>query len=74
MAETELSVLCEQCLKRRISNVEELKRKVDAWQKERNDSEAKVIWQFTTDDARVKLKHLYPVFEMDDEFDYIALN
>ena len=42
IAETELSVLSEQFLKRRISSVEELKREVDAWQKERNDSEAKV--------------------------------
>lgn len=65
VAETELSVLSQQCLKRRIASADELKREVAAWQKERNESSAKVIWQFTTDDARVKLKHLYPVFELD---------
>lgn len=72
VAETELSVLYEQCLKCRISTVEELESEVSAWQKEGNDSHARVVWQFTTNDARVKLKHLYPVFEMDDEFDSIA--
>ena len=67
IAEIELSVLSEQCLKRRIPTVKELKRELDAWQKKRNESEAKVTWQFTTEDARVKLKHLYPVFEVDEE-------
>ena len=67
VAEIELSVLSEQCLKRRIPTVEALKQEVDAWQKERNESGAKVIWRFTTEDARVKLKHLYPVFEEDKE-------
>jgi len=61
-----------QCLKCRISTVEELESEVSAWQKERNDSQAKVVWQFTTNDARVKLKHLYPIFEMDDQFNSIA--
>lgn len=65
VAETELSVLSEQCLKRRIPCADELQREVKAWQQERNESGAKVVWQFTTDDARVKLKHLYPVFEID---------
>jgi hypothetical protein len=63
VAETELSVLSRQCLNRRIPSVEKLKTELEAWQKERNQSAAKVIWKFTTDDARVKLKHLYPIFE-----------
>lgn len=71
VAEIELSVLGEQCLNRRIPKVEELKREVSAWQKERNESGAKVVWKFTTDDARVKLKHLYPVFERDEPADSI---
>ena len=74
VAEIELSVLSEQCLKRRISTVEELKRELEAWQQERNESGAKVIWRFTTADARVKLKHLYPVFEVADESESISLN
>lgn len=65
VAETELSVLSGQCFKRRIPCVDELQQEVKAWQEERNESGAKVVWQFTTDDARVKLKHLYPVFEID---------
>ena len=66
VAETELSVLSAQCLNRRISNVEELRKEVDAWQHERNQICAKVIWRFTTQDARIKLKHLYPIFEEDE--------
>jgi len=63
VAEIELSVLSAQCLNRRIPRVEELKREVSAWQTQRNESGAKVIWKFTTEDARVKLKHLYPIFD-----------
>jgi hypothetical protein len=63
VAETELSVLARQCLDRRIPSVQKLKGELQAWQQERNQSMSKVIWRFTTDDARVKLKHLYPVFE-----------
>jgi hypothetical protein len=59
----ELSVLSKQCLERRIPTVEELNREIKAWQKERNQTASKVIWRFTTEEARVKLKHLYPVFE-----------
>jgi len=55
VAETELPVLSEQCLKRRIATDLELRSEVDAWQHERNQMCAKVIWQFTTEDARVKL-------------------
>lgn len=60
MAEIELHVLMGQCLNRRIATIEEMKREVEAWQKERNNKEAKINWQFTNDKARVKLKKLYP--------------
>jgi len=64
MAEIELGILSRQCLSRRIDNIEQLKREVDAWQAIRNTAEAKVNWRFTTDDARIKLKKLYPSFEV----------
>jgi hypothetical protein len=60
MAEIELSVLSGQCLDRRIGTEEELKQEVAAWQDRRNASEATINWRFTTQDARTKLKHLYP--------------
>ena len=63
VAEIELSVLSRQCLDRRIATVEDFNRETSAWQRERNRTAAKVIWQFSTADARVKLKHLYPRFE-----------
>jgi DDE superfamily endonuclease len=63
MAETELSVLAGQCLGRRIDDVAELRREVEAWEAERNRREAKVRWRFTTADARIKLEKLYPVLE-----------
>ena len=62
MAESELGVLASQCLDRRIPNKQTLKREVAAWQKHRNKHHAKANWQFTTADARVKLKNLYPSF------------
>ena len=63
MAEIELNVLIGQCLGRRIGNIEEVKREVSAWQKHRNNKEAKVNWQFTADDARIKLSRLYPILD-----------
>jgi hypothetical protein len=60
MAEIELSVLSRQCLDRRIPNKATLTTEVAAWQQRRNISEAKVDWRFTTAEARIKLKHLYP--------------
>lgn len=60
IAEIELNVLYRQCLSRRIDNIEEIKREVNAWQEHRNNKKAKVDWQFTTGDARIKLKRLYP--------------
>jgi hypothetical protein len=60
MAEIEISVLARQCLKRRLASEEELAREAAAWTQSRNGSEATVDWRFTTDDARIKLKRLYP--------------
>jgi hypothetical protein len=60
MAEIEFSALSRQCLDRRIPDEATLKQEVAAWQAFRNDDKAKVNWQFTTSDARVKLKKLYP--------------
>jgi hypothetical protein len=64
MAETELSVLGRQCLDRRIADQETLAKEVSTWEKERNERSVKVDWQFTTADARIKLKRLYPTIEM----------
>ena len=60
MAEIELSVLTGQCLNRRIGSKEELEREVVAWQRQRNEAQARIDWRFTTDTARIKLKKLYP--------------
>jgi hypothetical protein len=60
MAEIELSVLSRQCLDRRIGNEYELKQETSAWQEKRNVADTKINWRFTTQDARIKLKHLYP--------------
>jgi transposase len=62
MAETELSVLSRQCLDRRIDSRDFMQREVAAWQLARNNAEAKINWQFTTADARIKLKRLYPSY------------
>jgi hypothetical protein len=63
MAESELAVLATQCLDRRIPDKSKLIEEVAAWQDNRNRRHAKADWQFTTNDARVKLKRLYPRFE-----------
>ena len=60
MAEIELSVLSRECLSRRIPDQQTLKREIQAWQNRRNGKRATVNWRFTTDDARIKLKKLYP--------------
>ena len=62
MAESELSVLSSQCLDRRIPDKQTLTGEVAAWEADRNKSNATADWQFTTADARVKLKRLYPSF------------
>jgi hypothetical protein len=61
IAEIELSVLSRQCLDRRIPDQAMLKTEVAAWVAERNAEQVTIDWQFTTEDARIKLKHLYPV-------------
>ena len=60
MAEIELNVLNKQCLNRRMDNIDFIKSEVEAWSNARNNLNAKIIWQFTTQDARIKLKTLYP--------------
>lgn len=60
MAETELSILSRQCLDRRIDCKETMTREVAAWEHYRNTNKSKIDWQFTTADARIKLKRLYP--------------
>ena len=63
MAEIELRVLSGQCLNRHIHKIEKMKKEVKAWEKSRNNQNAKINWQFTTKDARIKLKRLYPSFD-----------
>jgi DDE superfamily endonuclease len=60
MAESELGVLSSQCLDSRISDKQTLIEEVAAWEGDRNKNNAKADWQFTTADARIKLKRLYP--------------
>ena len=62
MAEAELSILARQCLDRRIPDVATLKQQVSAWLLQRNKHRAKADWRSTTQDARIKLKNLYPCF------------
>jgi hypothetical protein len=61
MAEIEIGVLSRQCLTKYIESKEQMIAEVGAWQRQRNDAKATVDWQFTTADARIKLKKLYPV-------------
>jgi len=60
MAEIELSVLARQCLSERMNDKENLQKQVAAWQERRNTSAVTIDWRFTPDDARIKLKKLYP--------------
>ena len=62
MAELEIGVMSRQCLKRRIATIEKMAGEVKAWVAERNNQRTTVHWQFTTADARIKLRHLYPKF------------
>ncbi len=64
MAEIELNVLIRQCLNRRIPYMATLAAEVDAWQKHRNTLKATINWQFTTKDARIKLRRLYPTLHV----------
>jgi hypothetical protein len=60
MAEIELSILARQCLDRRIADFETLQSEVAAWVETRNQQQTWIDWRFTTEDARIKLKRLYP--------------
>jgi len=60
MAEIELNVLMGQCLSRRIDKIDTMKEEASAWQQHRNNKKATINWQFTNNDARIKLKRLYP--------------
>jgi hypothetical protein len=60
IAEIELSVLGRQCLARRIANQDTLRHKVEQWERQRNATAVRIDWQFTTEQARVKLRTLYP--------------
>src|SRR4030042_708192 len=60
MAEIELGILGRQCLSTRIADVDDLRREAKAWETARDTAGSKVDWQFTTEDARIKLKRLYP--------------
>lgn len=62
MAESELAVLVNQCLDRRIPDRQSLQQEVAAWLRQRNTKHAKADWRFTTEDARIKLKRVYPAF------------
>jgi hypothetical protein len=73
VAETELSVLSQQCLDQRIPSAEKLTTELAAWRERRNTSMSRVVWRFNTEQARVKLKHLYPIFETDNTASFNAL-
>jgi hypothetical protein len=64
VAEIELSILTRQCLDRRMPDLDTLRTQTEQWQRKRNARQKSVDWQFTTENARVKLKRLYPQFQM----------
>lgn len=66
MAEIELSVLARQALGERMASVQEVQERVSEWQCVRNQEQATIEWRFTTQDARIKLKHLYPKLTHED--------
>jgi hypothetical protein len=63
MAENELSALSRQCLSRRIGTLNELRSEVQAWEASRNTEQVHVQWRFSVDQARIKLRNVYPVFQ-----------
>ncbi len=64
MAEIELNVLIRQCLNRRIAQIDVMRSEVKAWETARNEMKSGVNWQFTAEDARIKLNRLYPTLDM----------
>ena len=65
IAEIELSVLTRQCLDRRLGAIDVLNTELGDWQQHTNTDQRQVDWHFTTDDARIKLRHLYPTLKQD---------
>ena len=63
VAECELSVLTRHCLRNRTGTIQALRRKLRGWQRERNARQCGVDWRFTTEDARIRLKRLYPQYQ-----------
>ncbi len=66
IAERELSILCRQCLKPRMADINIVTEKVATWELHRNQKQVGIDWCFTNDDARCKLKRLYPVVNLQD--------
>ena len=64
IAECELSAMTRQCLSRRIGSLKVLRREIASWARRRNAEQKGVNWRFTTEDARIRLKHLYPIIQM----------
>ena len=60
MAEIELSVLSRQCMNDYFENADQLTKRIEAWEQQRNEEQTSIDWQFTTADARIKLRKLYP--------------
>jgi hypothetical protein len=60
MAEIELNVMTRQCLSRRIADIDTLRRELSVWESDRNNEDSRIVWQFRTKNARVKLASLYP--------------
>jgi hypothetical protein len=64
MAEIEINVLVNQGLSKRVATMDQMEKEVSAWNKNRNKTARKINWRFSTDDARIKLKRLYPLFDV----------
>ena len=64
MAEIELFILARQCLSDRMGSIERVEKQVLAWQTARNQAQVRIHWRFQTEDARIKLKRLYPSLEV----------
>jgi hypothetical protein len=63
MAEIKFSALARQCLERRIAKPETLRKGVEHWERDRNAAQTRIVWQFKTEDARIKLQSLYPSYQ-----------
>ena len=64
MAEIEINVLVNHGLSKRVSSIQQMRKEVSAWNKARNKTANKINWRFSTEDARIKLKQLYPLFNV----------